>query len=185
MNFILPTDIQWRSQTSYTAPCNGVVNHWAQIGGLRVFADHTRKNKCKTNASTFFACHAAFYACLSPCSDPSRCRWHMHLTNQSYFDYGKTPKTPNLSLMLGSKWPRFWDRLCIPVIPPQEWMWRHCVGCKDWNKQKIQGLFGPLVLKNLRALNFFFPRANFFFLISVIHQVLKWANIFKGHLGPW
>ena len=28
-------DIHRRSQTSFTAPCNGVVSHWAQIGGLR------------------------------------------------------------------------------------------------------------------------------------------------------
>ena len=52
---------QGRSQTSYTAPCNGVVSHGAQIGGLRVFANHTHRNKCKTNASTIFAHRAAFY----------------------------------------------------------------------------------------------------------------------------
>ena len=40
-----------------TAVCNGVVSHGAQIGGLQVFADHTHKNKCKTNASMIFACH--------------------------------------------------------------------------------------------------------------------------------
>ena len=39
-------NIHGRSQTSYTAPCNGVVSHGAQIGDLWVFADHTRK---KTN----------------------------------------------------------------------------------------------------------------------------------------
>ena len=47
--------MQWRSQNLYTAPCNGVVSHGAQIGGLRVFADHTRKNKPKTNASMITA----------------------------------------------------------------------------------------------------------------------------------
>ena len=40
--------------------CNGVVSHGAQIGGLRVFADHTRKSKRKTNALTIFARRAAF-----------------------------------------------------------------------------------------------------------------------------
>ena len=42
-------------QTSYTNPCNGIVSRGAQIGGFRVFADHIRKNKRKTNASTIFA----------------------------------------------------------------------------------------------------------------------------------
>ena len=40
------TDVQGRSQTLYTTLCNGLVSHWAQIGGI---ADHTHthKNKCK------------------------------------------------------------------------------------------------------------------------------------------
>ena len=36
----------------------------AQIGGIQVFADHTRGNKCKQNASTIFERLAAFHACL-------------------------------------------------------------------------------------------------------------------------
>ena len=67
----VPIDIYWRSRTSYTTPCNGIVNHGAQIGDLRVFADHTRK----TNAPTIFARRAVFYVCLSSRSDCSRCRW--------------------------------------------------------------------------------------------------------------
>ena len=66
----------------------------AQIGGLRVFADHRRENKCKTNAPTIFASPAAFYAYLSSCSDRSRRIWHTHLTNYGYFDYGKTQRPP-------------------------------------------------------------------------------------------
>ena len=42
------TDIEGRYQTPYTAPCDGVVGHGAQFGGLPVFADHTRKGKRKT-----------------------------------------------------------------------------------------------------------------------------------------
>ena len=34
-----------RSQTSYIALCNDVVSHGAQIGGLRVLADYTRKKQ--------------------------------------------------------------------------------------------------------------------------------------------
>ena len=39
----------------YTAPCNGVIRHGAQIDILWVFANHARKNKHKTSASTIFA----------------------------------------------------------------------------------------------------------------------------------
>ena len=85
-----------RSQTSYTAPYNGVVSHGAQIGCLQDFTDHMQKqtqNKC----IHYFRvpCHGVFYACLSSGSDRSRCRWHTHLTNYGYFDYeGKNPDTP-------------------------------------------------------------------------------------------
>ena len=45
------TYIQGRSKTSYTAPCNGVISHGAQIGCLLVFTNHTRKS---WKASTIF-----------------------------------------------------------------------------------------------------------------------------------
>ena len=48
------TDIHQRYHTPYTAPCNGVVSHGAQFGGLQVFADHTRKSICQTNMFTIF-----------------------------------------------------------------------------------------------------------------------------------
>ena len=39
------TDIKGRSQTSYTAPCNDIVSHVAQIGGIRVFpTTHVKTN---------------------------------------------------------------------------------------------------------------------------------------------
>ena len=34
-----------------------------------------------------------FNVCLSLRSDRSRCRWHTHLKNHIYFDYGKNPNT--------------------------------------------------------------------------------------------
>ena len=58
------TDIQGRSQTLYTASCNGGISHGAQIGGLRVFQQPC-KNKRKTNVSTIFARRSAVYSCLS------------------------------------------------------------------------------------------------------------------------
>ena len=108
------TDIQGRSQTWYTAPCNGVVSGGAQIGGIQVFADHTRK----TNASTIFARRAVFQRMfISSSSECSRCRWHMHLTNHGYFDNGKTLNTPNLSPVPGSEWGRSWNLPCVSVEP--------------------------------------------------------------------
>ena len=58
------TDIHQRYQTSYTAPCNGVVTHGAQFSGLQVFANHSRKNKRKTNVFMIFARHSVFCACF-------------------------------------------------------------------------------------------------------------------------
>ena len=58
------TLIMWLNPRPYTAPCNGVVSHGAQIGGHRVFTDYARKNKCKTNASMIFGRRTAFYACF-------------------------------------------------------------------------------------------------------------------------
>ena len=62
------TDIERRSWNSYTAPCNAVISHGAPIGGIQVFANHTRGNKRKQNKSTIFARRTAFHACLSSCS---------------------------------------------------------------------------------------------------------------------
>ena len=55
----------------YTTPCNGVISHGAQIGGIWVFADHTCGHKHKQNASTIFARRLGFYVCLSSCSNCS------------------------------------------------------------------------------------------------------------------
>ena len=71
-----------------------------KLGVFRFFPT-THTNKSKTNTSMIIAHHKAFHACLSSCSDHSRCRWHTLLTNHGYFDYRKNPKTPNLSPMLG------------------------------------------------------------------------------------
>ena len=96
---IKPTDIHRRSQTSHTAPCNGVVSHGAQIGGLRVFVDHAYKNKCKTNASTFFAALETFF--LSSLSDRSRCSCHMQPDEPRLFWLLEKAEDPNLSPMPG------------------------------------------------------------------------------------
>ena len=65
------TDTERRSQNSYTAPCNGVVNHGALIRGIWIFVDHKRVIKCRQNASTTFVLCALFHACLSSHSDHS------------------------------------------------------------------------------------------------------------------
>ena len=86
------SSIQRRFQTLYTALCNGVVSHGAQIGGLQVFANHTCKNTKQMRS--WFTRHAAFYMCLSSCSGCRRCSWHTYLMNHIYFDYGKTRRPP-------------------------------------------------------------------------------------------
>ena len=82
----------------YTREIPDLVYHLgAQIGSIRVFADHTRKNKRKVTASRIFACLAAFYVCSTSLWDYSRCRWNMHLTNHGYSNYGKNLNIPNFS----------------------------------------------------------------------------------------
>ena len=86
------TYIEERYQTSYTALCNGVVSQGAEFGGLRVFADHTRKSKCKTNTFTIFASCTVFLCvfCL-----------HAHAGNTRtsrttiILITAKTPRPPN------------------------------------------------------------------------------------------
>ena len=87
---VSPTDLDRRSRTSYTAPCNDVVSHGAPIGGIRVFADHTRGNRHKQKS--VHNLRVAFHAWLSSRSDRSKCRWHTHLTNHGYFDHMENPE---------------------------------------------------------------------------------------------
>ena len=92
----LITDIERRSQNSYTALCNGVASHGAQMRYILVFADHTCENKRKQNASTIFACHAAFKACLSSSLDRITCV----PDELRLFQSRENPNTLNLSPML-------------------------------------------------------------------------------------
>ena len=109
------TDIEKRSQNSYSALCNDVISHGAPIsGGLRIFADHTRRNKCKLNASTIFARRVAFHACLSSCSDSST----FAPDNHGYFDRWKTvTRIPSIGAPCGDKLEDggFWDLWFISV----------------------------------------------------------------------
>ena len=59
----------------YTAPCNGIVSHGPSIGGILVFADHTRGNKRKQNASTIFARCAAFHTFIFTLRLQDICSW--------------------------------------------------------------------------------------------------------------
>ena len=107
------TDIHQRFQTSYTTLCNGVVvSHGARYGGLWVFADHTCKNTCKTNAFTIFARCAKFCACLSSRSD----RGTYAPDEPRLFCLREKPKDPKFGPMPGSRWCRFWDLWPISVM---------------------------------------------------------------------
>ena len=83
----------------YRAPSNGIVSHRAQIGGIRVFANHTRKTNTKQMRPWSLHSVQHFNACLSSRSDRSRCRWHTYLTNHGYSDHGKTLNTPIWALL--------------------------------------------------------------------------------------
>ena len=93
----LHIDIETRSQNSYTAPYNGVVNHGALIGGIQIFAAHTRGNKRKQNVSTIFFVPLGISRVSIFTLRP---QFIMHLTNRGYFDRVKNPNTLNLSPIL-------------------------------------------------------------------------------------
>ena len=89
-------DEERRSQNSCTAPCNGIISHGVPIRGIRVFANHTHRNKRKQNAPTIFACLAVFLTCLSPnseCSTYTPDEWQLFKIAE------KNPKTPYWSPM--------------------------------------------------------------------------------------
>ena len=93
----IPININHKSQTSNTAPCNGIVSLGAQFEGLRVFANHAQKNKHKAYVCRIFVLSAVFYACLSSCSDCSRCSDISTWQTTVILIMRKNPKTPNLS----------------------------------------------------------------------------------------
>ena len=71
-SYVISTDIQGKSQTWYTAPCNGVVSHGDQIGGIRVFADNTRNTSAKQMRPRSSRAMQHYNAYLSSRSDCSR-----------------------------------------------------------------------------------------------------------------
>ena len=93
------TEMQGRSQTSYTSPCNGVVSHGSQIGGLRVFADHARKNKSKAKASTIFSRSVALYSCFIFTLRPQKMQATYAPDEPRLFWLREKPEHPNLSPM--------------------------------------------------------------------------------------
>ena len=70
------TDVEGRFQTSFTTLCNGLTSHGAPIAD--VWDVETKPNKMRPWLVGVCVCLycVAFHACLSSCSDRSRCRWH-------------------------------------------------------------------------------------------------------------
>ena len=98
------TDLDWRYQTFYTAPCNGIVSHGAPIwvfGSLPTTHTETNAEKCTHDLYAHVCANlthgAPFHVCLSSHSDRSRCRWHRYLTNHIFFWSRENPHTLNWS----------------------------------------------------------------------------------------
>ena len=92
----LPTNIDRRYQTfiplCVMASCYDLME--LQFGVSDICQLHRQK---QTQTKCIHDCLAhcvAVHVCLSWQSDSSWCRWHMHLTNQGYFDHKKTLHTP-------------------------------------------------------------------------------------------
>ena len=72
---VCPTDIEGRSQNSYTALSNGIVSHGAPIGVFK-FLDHTHGNKHKQNVLFSVSCVFIFCSGRSTYTpDESRLFW--------------------------------------------------------------------------------------------------------------
>ena len=67
-NSVCITDMEGRSQTSYTTLYNAIVSYAAQIDEIQVLADHTHRNKMQTNCTHDHTC------VIISCSDCSTCR---------------------------------------------------------------------------------------------------------------
>ena len=73
---------------------------------MQVFADHTRRNKCKANASTIFMHRAMFDVCLSLYI----CTWQI-----TVILWEETWISPVLAQWWEKRWCRFWDLWSISV----------------------------------------------------------------------
>ena len=90
------------------------------IWGSSSFADYTRKNKHKANASTIFAWCTGFYGCLSSPLHCSTCRLHTHTLRST------------IILIMGKTWrPRIWapcqyhDGAGSGISGVYLWSWTH------------------------------------------------------------
>ena len=61
ISWVYLTELDGRSRTSHTTPCNGGIGHGAPIGGIWVCGDQAHAKKCKQNESTIFACCVKFH----------------------------------------------------------------------------------------------------------------------------
>ena len=90
MNCVRSTDIERRSQNSYTTPCNGVCQPWSSNWGVFGFLSTTHA-ETKANKMCPRSLHAVWYfTCLYLQALMNAV--HTHLTNHSYF--GKKTSTP-------------------------------------------------------------------------------------------
>ena len=92
--WVLITDLDWTSQTSYTASCNGGVSHKAPIGGIRIVADHSHGKQMQTKCIHDLCVFCRHSTPVYLQAQTTGCRWPMHQRNPGYFDCGKNPNTP-------------------------------------------------------------------------------------------
>ena len=98
-----PTDLDCRSPTSCTAPCNGVISHGAPMGGIWVFADHTHtwkqtQTKCVHDLCVPCGISHVFIFSLKP-----QLMQMTYAPDESVILITRKPKYPSGSHMLGRK----------------------------------------------------------------------------------
>ena len=119
----------------------------AQFGGLRDFANHTRKNNAKQMYPWYSRAVRHFTHVISSRSDRRRRRWLTHLTNHSYFDNGKTRNPQFVShagikmaqvvwspLYICDKYTSLWDTLGIMLFMKDHMKWQYIdrISWKVW-----------------------------------------------------
>ena len=117
-SLLTTTDMHQRSQTSYTALCNGFISHGDQFGVFGFLRTTYTKTDTKSNRPQSLHVMRRFMCVLTSRSDCSRCSDIRSWRTAVILIWGK-PKDPNLTPKPGSRWRRFWDLWCKSVLRTQ------------------------------------------------------------------
>ena len=107
----------------YTYPCNGIFSHGTPIGGIRVFSDHTRRNKMRPRSS----CAMRRFTSLPSRLDRSTLRtWRITLiliTGKIWTPEFEPHAGIKMAQVLGSP---------VYICGPGSHEWQHAIYCRNF-----------------------------------------------------